>query len=87
MGMNIYIYCSNCPVNREDSNGYLWKKIKIFLKNLFGINKAPEIDLISGAAAAINGTYDLGKGYKARIDVGHVKNDQRHVHIFKKARK
>ena len=54
LSANMFAYCGNDPVNREDSNGYLWGFIKAFVSQIANaINVLRPVYAVAGGAALL----------------------------------
>ncbi|WP_343777615.1 RHS repeat-associated core domain-containing protein [Clostridium sartagoforme] len=61
LSANMFAYCGNDPVNREDSNGYLWGFIKAFVSQIANaINVFRPIYAVAGGAALVDGPLPIG---------------------------
>ncbi len=64
LGNNMFSYCDNNPVNREDSTGHLWKQLKAKVKNAW-----------NGFKSWANRTFGTEFSSKSQSKVPRVKKD------------
>ena len=58
---NMFAYCGNNPVNREDPSGYLWGFIKEFVSEVANVfNAFRPIYAVAGGAALVDGPLPVG---------------------------
>ena len=62
LGNNMFSYCDNNPVNREDPTGHFWKQLKAKVKNAW-----------NGFKSWVNSTFGSESSYKIQSKVPVVK--------------